>query len=169
MIEQHHDNVQKVLQALCDACLYVNIKKCQLYQIEINFLGHHILADGIKVDHAKVERILKWLVPETAKQVCSFLGLVRYITIFLLKLAKFTEVLHELMTHDCNLVFPSWTEQHQHAFDAIKEIVISCKCLTTIDYTDSTKTIFIMTDASNLHRCDTILWGIMRTSSSHHI
>ena len=40
-------------------------------------------------------------------------------------------------------------ENHQHAFDAIKALVLGAECLTTIDYEDRTKKIFVMTDASD--------------------
>ena len=65
--------------------------------------------------------------------VRSFLGLVHYISLFLLKLADFTCILTPLMTMDAQHNFPTWTSTHQAAFDAIKALVISWECLMTID------------------------------------
>lgn len=123
-LEEHYDNIRKVLQALCDAQLYVNMK-CHLYCTEIDFLRHHISANGIKADASKVDCILNWPALATAKQVQSFLGLVQYISVFLPCLAEYTSVLHELTTYECDLLFLGWTKKHQHAFDMIKQIVIS--------------------------------------------
>ena len=42
-------------------------------------------------------------------------------------------ILDELTTKECNKVFPPWQSHHQAAFDAIKTLAVSHKCLTTID------------------------------------
>ena len=46
--------------------------------------------------------------------------------------------------------FPVWTDHYQLAFDAIKSIVVSRECLTTIDLSKLPKyKIFVTTDASD--------------------
>ena len=53
------------------------------------------------------------------------------------------------MNKECDREFPIWTENHQHAFDAIKALVLGAECLTMIDYEDGMKKIFVTTDASD--------------------
>ncbi|GLB45211.1 putative retrotransposable element tf2 155 kda protein type 1-like [Lyophyllum shimeji] len=158
-LEEHHVNIRKILQALRDARLYVNPAKTHLYCTSINFLGHHISAAGIEADGRKVGRILAWPRPKTATEVRSFLGLVRYIAAFLPHLADHTDVLNELTHKDCDVVFPEWLPKHQVAFDAIKQIVVSRECLTTIDHDDPTKSIFVTTDASDRRSGAVLSWG----------
>lgn len=150
-IELHEINTRKVLQALSDAQLYCNPKKSRLFCSEINFLGHIISQRGIEADTSKTNRITNWPVPQSATQVRQFLGLVRYISSFLPNVAEHTAILSELTHKEHDKVFPEWSTKHQNAFDAIKEIVTSRDCLTTIDLDKMPEyKIFLTTDASDL-------------------
>lgn len=136
--------------ALQEALLYVSEKKTNLFQIEIIFLGHRISAKGIEADTKKVDATLSWPVPKSSTETCSFLGLLCYISAFLPKLADFMVVLGNLTTKEADKHFPKWSDAHQAAFDSIKKLVISHKCLTTIDLgLLPTHNIYVMTDASD--------------------
>ena len=87
-----------VLEALHVASLYLNPKKCQFYQTELGFLGHHISARGIEVNNLKANKILNWPVPKSTTDVHSFLRLVHYISMYLPKLAELTCILTPLTT-----------------------------------------------------------------------
>jgi hypothetical protein len=99
-IAQHTEHIRLVLEALRKAKLYCNPKKCQFYLLELDFLGHHISARGIEANTSKVNKILDWPVPRNTTDVRSFLGLVRYISWFLPKLADFTGILTPLTTKE---------------------------------------------------------------------
>lgn len=62
-LEEHQQNVEKVLLALCEHHLYASLKKTNLFALEIDFLGHHISGRGIEADPKKIEQILKWPIP----------------------------------------------------------------------------------------------------------
>ena len=47
-LEEHHKNVCIILSALREAGLYCNPWKTHLFQLEIDFLGHHVSAQGIE-------------------------------------------------------------------------------------------------------------------------
>ncbi|KAG1792513.1 uncharacterized protein HD556DRAFT_1197662, partial [Suillus plorans] len=55
--------------------LFCSPKKTSLFNMEVDFLGHHISAQGIEPDKSKVARILDWPIPQRANDVCAFLGL----------------------------------------------------------------------------------------------
>ncbi|RDB24930.1 Transposon Ty3-I Gag-Pol polyprotein [Hypsizygus marmoreus] len=133
-IAEHEINVAKVIEALCTVHLYCSATKSSLFCTEINFLGHHISARGVEADTSKVEKILNWPTPKCAKHVRQFLGLVRYITAFLPALAEHTAILTPLTKKECNTNFPPWSNEHQTAFNAIKQLVVGRDCLTTIDH-----------------------------------
>jgi hypothetical protein len=109
-VAEHCQNVRTILAALCAAQLYCNPKKTHLFQLEINFLGHHIPSCGIEADSRKIDHITNWPRPQTAKDVRHFCGLVCYVTNFLPHIMEHTSILTELTTKECNHVFPEWTE-----------------------------------------------------------
>ena len=149
-MEEHERNVRTILSALKENSLYCNPKKTKLFSREIRFLGHRVSAKGIEADEGKADHIKQWPIPTSAKQARGFLGLVRYLSMFLPKIADHTAVLDELTCKECDKVFPQWTTRHQVAFDEIKALVTSPACLTTIDPSlMPTHKIFVTTDASD--------------------
>ena len=149
-IEEHEKNVSTILQALCNARLYMNPEKMHLFCLEIDFLGHHISARGIEADAKKADHIVAWPQPKTATDVHAFLGLVRYLSAFLPSLAEHTGILTKLTTKESEKNFPTWTPRYQSAFDSVKSIVTSRDCLTTIDLSKLPEyKIFVTTDASD--------------------
>ncbi|PIL33967.1 hypothetical protein GSI_03675 [Ganoderma sinense ZZ0214-1] len=150
-LDEHRRNVEAVLQALCEASLFCSDKKTDLFLTELHFLGHIVSSAGIQADPSKVEKILNWPVPRNARAVRAFLGLVRYVANFLPNLADHTVLLTPLTTKEAEASFPEWTSAHQHAFDAIKQLVVSRECLTVIDHDDLERNkIFVSCDASDL-------------------
>jgi hypothetical protein len=165
-LEEHEANVATILDALRAAHLYCSTKKTSLFNTEIDFLGHHILARGIEADNSKTARILDWPQPRKAKHVRSFLGMVRYLAEHLPDVARHTQVLMALMTKEAELSFLPWTMAHQTAFDAIKELVVSPKCLTTIDHDNPGENqIFLTCNASDYAMGAMLSWGPMRESA----
>jgi hypothetical protein len=149
-IEEHHAHVRLVMEALQKARLYCNPKKCEFYLLEVDFLGHHISTRGIEANSSKVEHVLDWPVPKNATDVRSFLGLVRYIAHYLPQRADFTVILTPLTTKESRKCFPEWTVQHQHAFEAIKALVVSRECLTVIDHDNpGDNNVYVTCDASD--------------------
>ncbi|KAG9221808.1 hypothetical protein CCMSSC00406_0006751 [Pleurotus cornucopiae] len=68
-LTEHIKNIKLVLVALCDAVLYCNVKKTELFCTSINFLGHMISQDGIQADCTKALKIAEWPVLHTATDV----------------------------------------------------------------------------------------------------
>jgi hypothetical protein len=99
-VSKHTKHIHMVMEALVDAKLHLNPKKCTFFCLEIDFLGHHISACGIEPNSSKVEKIMNWPIPQNATDVCAFLGLIRYVATFLPKLADHTTVLTPLTTKD---------------------------------------------------------------------
>lgn len=149
-LEEHITNVKLIMGALRNAKLHVNEKKTKLFCYEIKFLGHKISQNGIEADDLKVDKILQWPVPKNSGDVRAFLGLVRYLSAFLPRLAVHSNTLTRLTTKECDKKFPTWSIEHQDAFDKIKGIVVSRECLTVIDHKKlNTNKIFLTTDASD--------------------
>ena len=132
-LEEHKQNCNTILEALCKASIYCNEAKSTLFATELCFLGHIVSDSGIRADPHKTDHIVAWPQATTATNVRGFLGLTRYIASFLPTLAEYTSVLTPLMTKECDRVFLPWTAAHQTAFENIKQLVLSADCLTVID------------------------------------
>ena len=72
--EQHLTDVRNVLSALREARLYLNSKKCNWMQEEVEFLGHIVTKGGVKVDPRKVSAVAEWPAPTNVHHLRSFLG-----------------------------------------------------------------------------------------------
>jgi hypothetical protein len=159
-IAEHTKHLRIILHALRNASLYFNPKKCEFYLLELDFLGHHISARGVEANSSKVDKVLNWPRPRNATDVRSFLGLVRYIAVYLPKLAEYTRILMPLTTKEAKRDFPVWTTDHQAAFEVIKVLVVSRECLTTISHDNMGENkIFITCDASDWRTGATLSYG----------
>jgi RNase H-like domain found in reverse transcriptase len=63
--------------------------------------------------------------------------------------------------------YPIWTTTHQTAFNAIKALVVSWECLTTIDHANlGENQVFVTCDVSNWHTGATLnvgpFWELVR-------
>jgi Reverse transcriptase (RNA-dependent DNA polymerase)/RNase H-like domain found in reverse transcriptase len=76
--EEHLQHVEKVLQKLKNHALFGKLSKCHFNETEVEFLGHVVNAEGIKIQKNKVEAIQKWLRPKNVRDLQYFLGLANY-------------------------------------------------------------------------------------------
>nr|GEU52135.1 putative reverse transcriptase domain-containing protein [Tanacetum cinerariifolium] len=65
MREEHEDHLRIVLEILHHKKLYAKFSKCDFWLGKVAFLGHIVSVDGITLDPAKVEVVIKWLRPTT--------------------------------------------------------------------------------------------------------
>jgi hypothetical protein len=159
-LDEHTVHIKLIMDTPRKARLYCNPKKSKFYLTELVFLGHHISQQGIEACSSKVDKILNWPVPKSATDVRSFLGLVQYIATFLPHLVEHTAALTPLTMKECKKDFPAWLTAHQAAFNAIKGLVVSRKCLTIIDHTmPGNNKIFVTCDASDLRTGAILSWG----------
>jgi hypothetical protein len=57
-MEEHVEHLRKVFQSLRQIKLYAKFKKCEFRVKEVDFLGHRITQEGLKMDDHKVKAIL---------------------------------------------------------------------------------------------------------------
>ena len=61
--------VDRVLKLLQEKQLYAKTSKCFFGVKEVEYLGHILSHDGVKVDPRKLKAIKEWKVPTTIKQL----------------------------------------------------------------------------------------------------
>jgi len=74
----HLRHVCTVLRTLQDHQLFLKRSKCAFGQSSVAYLGHVISEEGVAMDKQKVQAVLDWPVPKSARVVCGFLGLAGY-------------------------------------------------------------------------------------------
>ncbi|KAD2804430.1 hypothetical protein E3N88_37807 [Mikania micrantha] len=72
------ENLRKMLARCEEANLVLNWEKCHFMVKEGIVLGHKISRDGLEVDRAKIETIVKLPPPTSVKSIRSFLGHARF-------------------------------------------------------------------------------------------
>ena len=74
-----------------------NTQEVFLLSVQLLFLGHLLLKDGILPNPEQVSKVKDWPIPKSAKEVHSFLGLASYYRKFIPQFAKWASPLHNLI------------------------------------------------------------------------
>ncbi|GJX78775.1 putative nucleotidyltransferase, ribonuclease H [Tanacetum coccineum] len=62
--EEHEIHLREILETLRKEKLYAKFSKCEFWLQEVQFLGHVINSEGLKVDPAKIEAVRYWQAPK---------------------------------------------------------------------------------------------------------
>ena len=141
--EEHLQHIKTVFKKLRHAKLSMKLSKCHFFAKEIQYLGHILGMEGIKLVPAKTEAIKAMHPPVNPKQVRAFLGLVGYYRKFIKNFAKIAKSLTVLTRMDVKF---EWTETHRCAFMTLKDAIIQAPILR---YLDTTKPYIVYMDASD--------------------
>ncbi|KAH7961361.1 hypothetical protein HPB52_008171 [Rhipicephalus sanguineus] len=95
----------------------MDLRKCQLIQDKLSFLGYVIFAEGRTLDDSGVAAIEKFEPHRNAKKLYSFLQFANHYRKFIPKFAKLTHKLRHLLAKDVLIV---WTDAHQAIVNAVK-------------------------------------------------
>ena len=117
--EEHEHHLTIVLQTLREHKLYANMSKCEFWMKEVKFLLHVVSEQGVAVDPAKIEAVMKREPPKNVTDVRSFLGLVGYYRRFVEGFSKLAMPMTRLTkkrgkflwTPECELVFQTLKEK----------------------------------------------------------
>ncbi|GFX63616.1 retrovirus-related Pol polyprotein from transposon 297 [Trichonephila clavipes] len=131
-----------------DAGLVIKIAKCQFLQIEVDFLGYPISVNGIEPSKEKIKVIEDFKLPETVKELRSYLGIINFYHRFIPNAAENQAVLNNYLkgrkSNDKNKVH--WTEESVQAFESSKQQL--CK-VTVLVHPSENAHISLMVDASD--------------------
>jgi hypothetical protein len=76
--EDHVLHVDKVLQLLKEQQIYAKPSKFFFGVKEVEYLGHIVSHEGVKVDPKNIKSMMDWPIPKTLKNLRGFLGLKGY-------------------------------------------------------------------------------------------
>jgi hypothetical protein len=128
--EEHVQHVDKVLQLLEEQQMYANHSKCAFGVQEVEYLGHIVSHEGVKVDPNKIKSIREWSIPKTLKKIRGFLGLTGYYRKFFNNYGQIEAPLTTLLNKEAF----SWTEEATKYFEKL-EAMCTTLVLTTPNFT----------------------------------
>lgn len=140
-LEQHAERLDKVLQRLDDANLYIHLPKCTFAVKEVEYLGHIASNEGVKPDLKKISAVANYPRPHNVR---AFLGLVGYYRRFIKNFACRTEPLTELLKKEVKF---EWKQQQETAFLDLTNALCTKHVLR---YPDFSKPFILSTDASGI-------------------
>lgn len=148
--EEHLLHLDRVLAKLSRVGLKLNLDKCQLLRESVDYLGHTISSEGVSCQSEKTKVVREWPVPKTTKELRSFLGFAGYYRRFVEGYAKIAGPLNALANKQQSKRKPLhlsgyWQEEHQTAFEKLKDALCSAKVLAFADFT---RPFILETDAS---------------------
>jgi hypothetical protein len=76
--DSHLQHVYKVLQLLQDNQLFVKEFRCSFGMSEVEYLGHIVGREEVRMDPKNIQAMQDWLRPMTLKFLWGFLGLTGY-------------------------------------------------------------------------------------------
>ena len=142
--EDHLLHLETVFQRLLDAKLVAKPSKCVLGHAQINYLGHLVGSGEMKPLKSKVECLQQFPIPETKKQLRSFIGLAsyyrRYIPNFSSVAAPLTDKTGKKYSNKVK-----WTEDCDKAFQTLKDKLSSFPVLHLPNFS---KPFVVQVDAS---------------------
>jgi len=115
--EEHAEHLRIALETLRKEKLYAKFSKCEFWLREVQFLGHIVGSEGIRVDPAKIEAVMNWERPKTPTEVRSFMGLAGYYRRFVKDFSKIASPLTKLTRKNEKFV---WTEKCEESFQELK-------------------------------------------------
>jgi hypothetical protein len=131
-LEEHEEHLRKVFQRLGENKLYAKLEKCEFGVTEVDFLGHRITQEGLKMDDHNVKAILDWEPPKSVPTLRSFLGLASYYRKFIKNFAKISAPLTNLLKKSA--ITYEWEEACDEAFEKLKGILVKALVLKLPDF-----------------------------------
>jgi hypothetical protein len=105
-----------VLQLLKEQQLYAKPSKFFFGVKVVEYLGHIVSHEGVKVDPNKIKAMMDWPIPKTLKNLRGFLGLTGYYLKFVRNYGRITSPLTTLTKKDAF----SWTPDELKLLNNLK-------------------------------------------------
>lgn len=126
----HDNNIELFLQRCRKQSITLNREKFEFKCNEIDFIGHVLTSDGLKVDPRKVEAVQNMPRPQNVADVQRFVGMVKYLAKFLPDVSDKSEPLRRLTHKDTEWC---WASEQEQSFQTIKKMVTSTPILKYFD------------------------------------
>jgi hypothetical protein len=128
--KEHLKHLEQVLSLLEKNQFYAKLSKCSFGKEEVEYLGHVISQDGVKVDPEKIKAITEWPKPKNISKLRGFLGLTGYYQRFIKDYAHLTTPLSNFLKKNSF----KWDNCAQECFETLKRVMSSTLVLATPNF-----------------------------------
>jgi hypothetical protein len=143
--EEEHDRlVLEVLKRLRENNLIINPKKCVWSQMQVEYLGYIISAEGIQMTKKKVDCITNWAAPTSLKECQSFVGFANFYRRFINNFSAIVRPLTSSLKVEKKEW--KWTPSMKEAFTQLKVAFTTAPILA---HHDPARQCIVETDASD--------------------
>jgi hypothetical protein len=126
----HLRHVRTVFRTLQDHQLRLKQSKCAFGQPSVAYLGRVISAEGVAMDKQKVQAVLDWPIPRSARAVRGFLGLAGYYRRFIKDFGTIAAPLTALLRKEGF----SWNTEAARAFQKLQCALTTAPVLQLPDF-----------------------------------
>ena len=140
---EHNAHLQNPMHVAYKYGLVFNPQKTHVKAPAVNFFGCLYEADGVQPDPDRVNAVNTLPAPTNVTELQEFLGMVMYLSSFILGLSTLTAPLHELLKKDTDF---TWNTTYEAAFKHVKDAVIS----NTLQYFNPSLPVTIQVNASQV-------------------
>ena len=141
-VDEHGIHLMKVLAIISRHGLKLKLSKCTFAQTRVEYLGHVVDGQGVRVDPGKVAAVRAMPFPTKVVELQSFLGMVGYYRRFI---KGYSKIAHPLVALLQKGVMWEWTSACETAVNTFKQALTTAPVLAMPDYK---RRFIVQTDAS---------------------
>ena len=145
--DEHIRHLELLFQRLSSYGIVINPSKCIFAASSLDFLGHHISANGIAPLPSKVQAIQDFPPPSTLRKLREFLGLINFYRRFVPRCASILQPLTDLLSNKRSSKSFHLSDVALAAFNAIKTALAKAVLLV---HPSPDAPYCLMVDASNI-------------------
>ena len=146
--EEHLHRLQVVFAHFLEHRLKLKPSKCHFLQDEITFLGHEILAEGMKLGTANLKAIAEMAPPKTYTEIRCFTGMTGFFRQFIKCYSKIAKPLNDLLEGEASELKAKEVELPPDALKAFEELKLRRMMVPVLVFSDFKKPFRLETDAS---------------------
>ena len=118
--EEHLKHLETCLDVLRKQKFHAKASKCHWAKSELEYLGHIVSAEGVRMDPKKVSVVRDWPLPQSVTELRQFLGLTNYFRKFIRSYAALSAPLTDMLRGDARCRPEDWTPEGRKAFAQVK-------------------------------------------------
>ena len=145
---EHVKCLAAVFERFQEHGLKLKPSKCNFFRKEINYLGHHVSADGMRPGTDNMEGIAEMAPPTTYTGIRRFLGATGFYRRFIKGYAKIAQPLNNLISEEKSKLKGQEVKLMVEALDAFHELKIKCMMAPVLAFADFEKPFRLETDTS---------------------
>ena len=146
--EEHLHCLRVVFARFLKHGLKLKPSKCHFLQDEITFLGHEILAEGMKPGTVNLKAIAEMAPPKTYTDIRRFTDMTGFFQRFIKGYSKIAKPLDDLLEGEASKLKTEEVELPPEALKAFEELKLRCMMAPVLVFTDFKKPFRLENDAS---------------------